>query len=368
MRLYRRSKRGNWHLAFTAPDGRRVRQSTGTSKRKEAQEYADRLKAETWRVHQLGDRPRRSWQEATVRFLAETNHKRTHDDDVAKLRWLHPYLGHLMLDQVSAQVVAEIRDAVLAGKGPGGGTSPGTAAKYLALIRSILRKAVAEWEWLDRAPAVKLPKSRYSNEGFRWLRREQADQLLRALHDASLEHTADMMRLTLATGMRESNVTRLRWDHVDLSRRLIWIDPDQSKSGRATQVPLNKTALAVLRERRFQDRDRVFMYCGKPIRKASTRAWREVLQKQGLRPKPRQHPENFRWHDLRHTWASWHVMSGTPLEVLQRLGGWRSLDMVLRYAHLAPSHVARYAENIENDTKLAQSQDENFGGLSLKHV
>ncbi len=57
-------------------------------------------------------------------------------------------------------------------------------------------------------------------------------------------------------------------------------------------------------------------------------------------------PKDLRWHDLRHTWASWHVMAGTPLEVLMRLGGWASLDMVLRYAHLAPSYLAGYADAV----------------------
>lgn len=51
----------------------------------------------------------------------------------------------------------------------------------------------------------------------------------------------------------------------------------------------------------------------------------------------------FRWHDLRHTWASWHIMNGTPVEVLQKLGGWEKLEMVLKYAHLAPEHLAGFA-------------------------
>lgn len=53
------------------------------------------------------------------------------------------------------------------------------------------------------------------------------------------------------------------------------------------------------------------------------------------------------WHDLRHTWASWHVQSGTPLAVLKTLGGWSSMDMVMRYAHLAPEHLSEWANNAE---------------------
>lgn len=67
-------------------------------------------------------------------------------------------------------------------------------------------------------------------------------------------------------------------------------------------------------------------------------AFGKVLNRAGIK--------DFRWHDLRHTWASWHVQAGTPLNVLQELGGWSDYKMVLRYAHLAPEHLAYHAANI----------------------
>ncbi len=76
-----------------------------------------------------------------------------------------------------------------------------------------------------------------------------------------------------------------------------------------------------------------------PVTKAGGRAWRKALQRAGI--------DQFRWHDLRHTWASWHVQSGTPLHVLQELGGWSDFAMVRKYAHLAPEHLAEHAARIE---------------------
>jgi len=68
-------------------------------------------------------------------------------------------------------------------------------------------------------------------------------------------------------------------------------------------------------------------------------AWERSLKRAGI--------ENFRFHDLRHTWASWHVMNGTSLQELMELGGWKSYEMVLRYAHLAPEHLSSAAKRIE---------------------
>ncbi|MDJ0657468.1 MAG: site-specific integrase [Xanthomonadales bacterium] len=347
MRIYQRGKRGTWWVRFTAPDGRRIHQSTGTADQRQAQEYADRLKAQCWRTRRLGERPRRSWQEAVLRFVRETRHKRSHASDLAKLRWLDHYLGDLMLDQVNPDVLDRIRRDILAGKTPGGGCSPANLNRYLALVRSILRKAAGEWQWLDRSPPIRLARERHGRQHeFRWLSRDKAMALTDALDAAGLPHTADMARFTLATGLRESNVVGLSWDQVDLARRQAWVGESASKSGRALSVPLNDDAVAILRRWRFKHAERVFVWRGQPLSRANNKGWREVLVKLGLKPHKGKHPENFRWHDLRHTWASWHVMAGTPLEVLQRLGGWSSLDMVLRYAHLAPGHVAAYAANV----------------------
>lgn len=84
----------------------------------------------------------------------------------------------------------------------------------------------------------------------------------------------------------------------------------------------------------------ISIYKGKPIAQASTTAWYKPLKRCGI--------EDFRWHDLRHTWASWHAQAGTPLFVLQELGGWESTEMVRRYAHLAIGHLAEYAGNLES--------------------
>jgi len=164
---------------------------------------------------------------------------------------------------------------------------------------------------------------------------EQAEALLCELP----AHQRDVVLFTLATGLRQSNALRLEWSHVNLESGHAWVDADQSKNRRPIAVPLNLKALEVLRRQIGKHPVRVFTYAGRPLDRANTHAWQRALKRAGI--------ENFRWHDLRHTWATWHRQSGTPTHELQRLGGWRTSVMVERYAHLAPDHLAAAANRLD---------------------
>ena len=120
---------------------------------------------------------------------------------------------------------------------------------------------------------------------------------------------------------------------------------DQAKNRKPLGVPLNVEAVTVLRRQEGKHPRYVFAYRDHtPVAQANGEAWREAVRRAGLR--------DFRWHDLRHTWASWHAQAGTPLHALQELGGWETAAMVRRYAHLAPEHLAEHAaRNNEGTTK-----------------
>ncbi len=331
-------KRGNiWWVSFTTPGGRRIRRSAGTEDKKLAQEFHDRLKVESWRVYQLGDKPKRTWQEAVVRWLTEKTHKADHAKDVGKLRWLDQFLQGCYLDEIDRELIDRIAQAKLKT------SSRATANRYLALVRAILRMARDDWEWVGRVPRVRLfPESK---RRVRWLREAEARRLIAVLPS----HLADMAVFTLATGLRQHNVSYLRWDQLDQTRQMAWIHADESKSRKAIAVPLNGDALAVLARRRDEHPQYVFTYQGKPVDRTSTKAWHRALARAGI--------TDFRWHDLRHTWASWHVQKGTSLQELMELGGWASYEMVLRYAHLAGEHLRDVAQRIDgtNLTQCAKS-------------
>lgn len=327
MSLYKR-KDSSVYWVKLHHSGKIVQRSTGTADKVKAQEYHDRLKASLWEQERLGTRPRYSWQQAAGRWIEETSHKATHKEDIAKLKWLHSILGELMLDEITLDVIARIKAARLKE------ASKSTASRYLALLRSILKRAVDEWDWLEKAPKVKLFKE--AEGRIRFITPEQVQVLLQELP----AHQKDMVLFALQTGLRQSNVLKLEWLEVNLEQGHMWVNAEQSKNRKPIAVPLNREALAVLHRQVGKHPARVFTYAGKPIANANTHAWTNALKRAGI--------ENFRWHDLRHTWASWHRMQGTPTHELQQLGGWKTGAMVERYAHLAPDHLASAAARLDS--------------------
>lgn len=135
--------------------------------------------------------------------------------------------------------------------------------------------------------------------------------------------------------------------------RRAWIHADRAKGRKAIAAPLDAEATLVLREQQGKHRTRGFTYREHSVSKAGGKTWRAALKRVGI--------EDFRRHDLRHTWASLNVQAGTPLHTLQELVGWGSREMVRRYAHLSSDHLPRYADKLTQprlesavDTKPAQ--------------
>jgi integrase len=329
MPIFRRKDSSYWWVKLPPLRGesKPLQQSTGTADRREAQEVHDRLAHQRWEQARLGVRPRHDWQEAAERWILETKHKATHRDDIAKLRWLHSYMGGKYLDEIDRTLIDRIkfdREKL---------ASAGTTNRYLALIRAILRRACNEWEWTERVPKFKLFKE--ADGRVRSLTVPEFERLLAELP----EHLADMAVFAVATGLRQANVKGLEWQYVDLDRRHAWIPGFKHKNGKPHSVPLNEMALSVLRKQIGKHPQRVFTFRGAPISQVNTKAWTSALERAGI--------ENFRWHDLRHTFATWHRQAGTPTHELQRLGGWKTGAMVERYAHVAPEALQGAAARLD---------------------
>ncbi|HUD27639.1 MAG TPA: site-specific integrase [Novosphingobium sp.] len=316
-----------YYVKLTAPDGTLLRRSTGTTDRKKAEEYHDRLKAELWDLAKLKQKPKRTWDEAALRWLQEKKHKKSYQDDVFRIRFFTRFLRGKTLEHISRDLIDGIIIRHLAR------TKPRTKDLYVALIRAIFRIAMREWEWIETMPAFKT-YVRNERPRVRWLTHAQADRLLRELP----AHQQDLMLFALATGLRQGNIRGLTWEQVDIPRRIIMLEHGETKNDDALGVPLNDLAISVLERRKGEQSPHVFTYRGRPIGQVNTKAWKNALRRAGI--------SNFRWHDLRHTWASWLRQNDVPTWVLQELGGWKSEVMVRRYAHMSVKHLQPFADQL----------------------
>ncbi|HAU1150796.1 site-specific integrase [Legionella pneumophila serogroup 1] len=331
MALYKRD--GVWWTDIFHK-GKRVRKSTGTTIRQDAQRFHDQLKNELWNEKIVNSIPNKSWMDAVIRWLEESAHKRSLETDKIHLSWLDPYLKKYLLADIDSNLIESI-----AKKKESTGVTLSTVNRVLEILRAILTRAHKEWGWLESMPLIRM--RRVENRRIRWLTKEEAARLLKELPS----HLKDMAAFTLATGLRESNVTQLKWVQINLGKGHALIHPEESKTNRAIPVPLNRQAISIISSQKGKHPIYVFTYQGKPVTRCNNHAWQKALARAGI--------EDFRWHDLRHTWASWHVQNGTALHELQQLGGWSNYEMVLRYAHLSSEHLKVAAERI-HDTFMPQ--------------
>ncbi|AZY52798.1 tyrosine-type recombinase/integrase [Bordetella avium] len=334
---------GIYQISISPPGGgTRIRCSAGTTDRKAAQEYHDRLKADLWRQAKLGEMPDKDFEDAAVRFLRETVGQR---DYATKQRhvafWREKFAGRSIRSLTSDDIVDALPTHRIHQKKAPTPLTGATLNRYLSTIRRMLNLCV-DWDWLDKAP--KLPVYYEPDVRVRW----EPPEVIAALIDAmTMPWMQDAALVAVMTGMRESEQFGLRPRQVDLSLRATHVTSDNAKSGRARSVPLNDAAYDVLERRLKTATNWVFTRDngeGVRIQEHDKRIFNRACKAVGI--------EDFHWHDLRHTWASWHVqgvMNGvsTPLMVLKELGGWETIQMVQKYAHLAPSHLADYAGNVK---------------------
>ena len=304
MSIYPRGK--TWWI-YIVHHGRRIRQSAETGEREEAQRRHDELKARLWqRRHVSGA----TWREAVAAYL-----KASPRDDADKYR-----LGSIDIpDSPLSELTAAIFLAAIAGK------SPATHNRYVALITAILNFSRAHG-LIESVPII--PRRKTPPATFRWLTRAEWAKLERQLP----KHLLPLARFAIYTGLRQFNVTHLRWEFVDMRRRLLTVPPQEAKAGKVLTIPLSDAAMGVLRSQAGKHSEWVFPYKGGPLGRIKS-AWGKACARAGV---------TCRWHDLRHTWASWAVQAGVPLQAVQELGGWATYAMVLRYAHLSPEHLRKW--------------------------
>ncbi len=316
--VYRRGE--TWWVRFRM-NGQHVRRSAKTSKKADAQAYLHRLLEEhAKKARGDNDRPRYLLTDAMDRFFEEATLKpRTLESYRFNARVCTRLLGHLHLDEVNRRTLSEF---VTTRKRLG--VTDATIRRDLAFLSSVVSMA-NRWGWMDTHPVTAFNKKtlKESRPRTRFISREEFARL----HDAASDDLKPILVLAVETGLRKEELLGLKIGSIDLRRREVHLQ--ETKTNNPRRVPLSPTAMGTIRELLERSRPRSpYLFCksdgthiGNPKKAFIGACCRAGVQ-------------DFRFHDLRHTFASWWVQGGGDLYRLSRILGHTSLQMSARYGHL----------------------------------
>lgn len=269
------------------------------------------------------------------------------------------------IDEISLRDLESLRVSWLAS-----GLSESSANRKMASLRGMFSRAV-EWEYLPAHPMAKLKQIKTDTKSrIRYLLPDEEQRLRAALDDRQeqiraerdsanqwrterkkallpdlraiefADHLKPLVLLSLNTGMRQGEVFNLTWADIDLKNKVVTVEGEGAKSGQTRHIPLNREALEIMKRWKQQAGNNSFVFPGKTGGRLDNvkKSWAGLLDLARV--------TSFRWHDLRHTFASKLVMAGVPLNTVRELMGHADLKMTLRYAHLAPDSKAAAVELI----------------------
>jgi integrase len=244
-------------------------------------------------------------------------------------------IGNLKLAQLTRAKVVEVRDELAEDR------SPATVNRYVGLLSHACTMAEREWEWMDTNPIRKVARLSEPQGRVRYLSDDERDRLLGAAKDSSHPHLYAIVLLALTSGARKGEILGLHWKDVDLaSAKAILHDTKNEDRRTLTLVPQVVVELRALKKVRRIDTDLIFTHpaTGKANPFYFDKAWREARDKAKLK--------DFRFHDLRHSCASYLAMNGATTAEIAAVLGHRTFAMVKRYSHLSDEHVRGVVERM----------------------
>ena len=306
-----------------------------------AKAWVRRVEAEleTRRVLPYLESERHTVQEMVDRYLEEERtaslvaHERKNRDGY--LKWWAGRLGHLTLADLTPAAISEARQSLLAR-----GAAPATANRYLAALSACLGVAQREWQWLEDNPVRNVRRLRESRGRVRFLSEEERDRLLTACQESRSARLYPLTLFAMTTGARQGELMNLCWEDVDLAAGRAVLHKTKNQDRRTLSFP--GRAGEVLREMAQAPHISGYLFASRKTGAIQfpRKAWLDALRAAEI--------DDFRFHDLRNTAASYLAMSGATLSEIAAFLGHRTLAMVKRYSHLAESHseavAARMAE------------------------
>jgi integrase len=299
--------------------------------------------------------------ELADRYIKETLPKKSasaQENQKPQIKWWKTQIGHYTLADITAAQIAACRDKLLTEPNKKGQLiRPATVNRYIAVLSHAFNGAVNEWGWLEDSPMRKVSRPSEPRGRIRFLSDDETDsngetidgertRLLKACQASDNSYLYPVVVLALSTGMRRGEIMGLTWDDVDLHQGRITLY--ETKNGEIRVVPLVGKSLELLKAKakaraeekiRRIDTNLLFPSKVKQDKPMDLRApWKTALKAAGI--------EDFRFHDLRHSAASYLAMNGASLAEIAEVLGHKTLQMVKRYSHLSEAHTAGVVERM----------------------
>lgn len=302
------------------------------------------------RHFKMSEAKRHTLAELLDRFITQwlPKNPKSQSKQTALLLWWKERLGYLKLADLTASLIAEARDSLLMETTKRKKLrSPSTVNRYLAALSKALTVAVKEWRWIDDSPMRNVSKPSEAPGRERFLSIQEKDNLLLVCKESANPNLFPLVSLSILTAMRYSELVNLEWDDVDFNMHTITLR--ETKNGDRRIIPLTGMAENIFKQCPTYAKNAVskIFKSQRPNNttgKISIRsAFQKALRVAGIK--------GFRWHDLRHTAASYLAMNGATQGELMAILGHRSPHMTRRYAHFSQSHLRNLLEK-SNDTLI----------------
>jgi len=260
--------------------------------------------------------------------------KKSEQRQGTQLLWWKKQIGAYLFADITPSLIAEQRDILLRGTTKRGRQrSPSTVVRYMAILSHAFTIAIKEWGWLEDSPIRKVSKPKEPRGRVRFLDKDERERLLVTCKDSHNLYLYTIVILALSTGMRQAEILNLKWSDVDFEKSRVILH--ETKNGEIRQVHIAGHALELLKNLdKIRRIDTHYLFPGKSSRSSIDirTAWENAVKKAEI--------TNLRFHDLRHSCASYLAMGGASLAEIAEVLGHKTLDMVKRYAHLSDTHTA----------------------------
>ena len=340
--IYRRGK--TYWVCYTALDGKIIRESSGSDKFKDAETLLIKRRnaVKEGRQPEIKRIGHHYFRELAQEYMKWSERQRAFKQKRLVVNQLTKRFGDCPLRRMDTRTLEQYQSERIKR-----GNKPATINRHITILKHMFTKAV-DWNMVEEDSLKRVRKAKLleeCNTRLRYLSKEDCQTLI-SVCDI---HLKPIVIMALNTGMRKGEILSLKWDNVDLRHGFLLLD--RTKNGERREIPINETLKAILTGLvRRLDIQYVFHHpaTGNPFGNVQ-RSFNSALRRAKIL--------DFRFHDLRHTFASQMVMAGIDLTTVRELLGHKTLTMTLRYAHLAPSHKVKAVDILDrtiNDSSTSQ--------------